>query len=603
MEPLEKSKIKQLNEMSRKRMLTSLPHRYFCESQDFANKNATEIDDKSSLMMGFDEINKREMVDDLFYGFDEMMTFEYKTICLIGRYPYWSAFRKYLSHLHILSGSSSDLPLERYISHLLMAVPVPKPGGQYILLPLPAIASPMVLGLPPLKDLPLLDLSYRRLFGCLDVPTVVAIVLGFLALERKVIIMSAYPSLVSDVCELLRSLLFPFDLCAPYVPRLTEPFMSCLNFPGAIFVGIHDDGSSKGLAASVRQNIPEDSFIVDLDTGDIDCAGDRLELLKECWEIIPSQARSSLVEEIEALCQDARIEPGQEPTGPAIEAALDIADVTFAPVFDGDSYIQFDDRAVRDSFLRFFCFVLRGYERFLMVPDIDFLVSGNEWFDSKGFLSITEKQSRGRFLQSFVTTQLFQSFIQRRTEASDVHCLLFDECLHEYNSSQEPYGRLVESKDLGESSKGSMPKYDLLVDQCAAEMTSSIVEGEESSADASTLTPIDMEGFMINNSGDLVTAPSKKNLPSNSRYVYCLDGHPHFPQELDTEMFYPHEPAVLTTDFDSTPVPILTRSDRERDVSNMRKNTAVSRRGVQRQRRCLFQLPKLLVSSESVTLP
>ena len=64
----------------------------------------------------------------------------------------------------------------------------------------------------------------------------------------------------------------------------------------------------------------------------------------------------SLVEEIEALCLDARIEPGQEPTGPAIEAALDIADVTFAPVFDGDSYIQFDDRAVRDSFLRFFCF-------------------------------------------------------------------------------------------------------------------------------------------------------------------------------------------------------------------------------------------------------
>lgn len=601
MEPLEKSKIKQLNEMSRKRMLTSLPHRFFCESQDFANKNVTEIDDKSSLMMGFDEMNKREMVDDLFYGFDEMMTFEYKTICLIGRYPYWSAFRKYLSHLHILSGSSSDLPLERYISHLLMAVPVPKPGGQYILLPLPAIASPMVLGLPPLKDLPLLDLSYRRLFGCLDVPTVVAIVLGFLALERKVIIMSAYPSLVSDVCELLRSLLFPFDLCAPYVPRLTEPFMSCLNFPGAIFVGIHDDGSPKGLAASVRRNIPEDSFIVDLDTGDIDCAGDRLELLKECWEIIPSQARSSLVEEIETICQDANIEPGQEPSGPAIEAALDIADVTFAPVFDGDNYIQLDDRAVRDSFLRFFCFVLSGYERFLMVPDIDFLVSGNEWFDSKGFLSITEKQSRGRFLQTFVTTQLFQSFIQRRTEASDVHCLLFDECLHEYNSSQEPYGRLVESKDLGESSKGSMAKYDLLVDQCAAEMTSSIVEGEESSADASTLTPIDIEGFMINSTGDLVTAPSKKNLPSNSRYVYCLDGHPHFPQELDTEMFYPHEPAVLTTDFDSTPVPILTRSDREKDVSNMRKNTAVSRRGVQRQRRCLFQLPKLLVSSESLT--
>lgn len=87
--------------------------------------------------------------------------------------------------------------------------------------------------------------------------------------------MSSYPSLVSDVCEILRSLLFPFELCAPYVPRLTSPFMSCLQFPGAIFVGIHDDGVDDGLAASVRRNIPEDTFIVDLDTGDIDCNGDR----------------------------------------------------------------------------------------------------------------------------------------------------------------------------------------------------------------------------------------------------------------------------------------------------------------------------------------
>ena len=51
--------------------------------------------------------------------------------------------------------------------------------------------------------------------------------------------------------------------------------MSCLQFPGAIFVGIHDDGNVDGLAASVRTEISEDTFIVDSDTGDIDCKGDR----------------------------------------------------------------------------------------------------------------------------------------------------------------------------------------------------------------------------------------------------------------------------------------------------------------------------------------
>ena len=87
--------------------------------------------------------------------------------------------------------------------------------------------------------------------------------------------MSTYPSLVLDGCELLRSLLFPFDLCAPYVPRLTQPFMSCLEFPGAIFVGIHDDGSSDGLAATVRENIPEDTMIFNLDTGETQCDRNR----------------------------------------------------------------------------------------------------------------------------------------------------------------------------------------------------------------------------------------------------------------------------------------------------------------------------------------
>ena len=78
-----------------------------------------------------------------------------------------------------------------------------------------------------------------------------------------------------DCCELLKSLLFPFDLCAPYVPHLTQPFMSCLEFPGAIFVGIHDDEQSDGLASFVRSNIPEEGIIVELDSGEINCDGNR----------------------------------------------------------------------------------------------------------------------------------------------------------------------------------------------------------------------------------------------------------------------------------------------------------------------------------------
>ena len=51
--------------------------------------------------------------------------------------------------------------------------------------------------------------------------------------------------------------------------------MSRLEFPGAIFVGIHDNGQANGLAKHVRDSIPEDSIMVELDSGEINCDGNR----------------------------------------------------------------------------------------------------------------------------------------------------------------------------------------------------------------------------------------------------------------------------------------------------------------------------------------
>jgi len=211
MEPLTTEKVNQLARMSEKRRRTSLPHRRFCERRE------TRAKDKRNKCIndaGSDESTEADS-NFLLTGFDDMTTFENKTICLVGRYPYWTAFRKFLSHLHIMSGSSSELPLERYISHLLLSVPFPRPGGENILVPLPAMNDPMVLWMPPEKDFLLVDLPYQRLVACLEIKTIVMIVLGMLALERKIIVMSTRPSLVLDICELLRSLIFPFDLCAP----------------------------------------------------------------------------------------------------------------------------------------------------------------------------------------------------------------------------------------------------------------------------------------------------------------------------------------------------------------------------------------------------
>jgi hypothetical protein len=351
-------------------------------------------------------------------------------------------------------------------------------------------------------------------------------------------------------------------------------------------------------------------------------------VLNTSWGVLPPGPRSVLVSEIETLCRDASIEPGQEPLDSQIDSAFD-AEMPANMVEDSIPYSNpkrepVDDRGIRDAFLRFFCSVLAGYERFLVVPDIDFLISGNEWFDAKGFLASASEQ-KASFLGALVSTQLFQEFIQRRTEASDVHCLLFDECLAEFHSTPIPYGRLggdVETVQ-GEGDEPPYPIYSLLVDQCAtilnqslsmnnsfdtdsrhgSETDSSVQHANKTSqinsSDATERLALSAE-FAINTAGDWVTFPSRRGLPDEARFLYCLDGNPVFPDILDPNFYVPRQPESWLVEVSTMPTPMLTRSEKEVEEAARRRKLATTYRGLQTQRRCLWQLPKLMVRAPSL---
>ncbi|GAX24917.1 hypothetical protein FisN_2Lh192 [Fistulifera solaris] len=602
MEPLTPEKKSQLDEMSSKRAVYSLSHKQFCEERGMSLRK-----DKATRS------HSRTLQSNLLLtSFDDMITFENKTICLVSRFPFWTAFRKFLLNMHLLAGTASDLPLERLISHLLLSVPLPRPGGPSVVVPLTALSEPMILCRPPGKDFPVVDLPYHRLFACLEIKTVAMIVLSLLALERKLIVMSTRSSLVLDVCELLKSLLFPFELCAPYVPRLTEPFKSSLDFPGAIFVGIHDDGESHGLAAKIRTTCPEESIVVNLDTGEILCDGDRYDVLTKAWDVIPAVPRSALVSELEALCRDAGIADGQEPLDSQYDESFGVSlryPVVDAEVSTSATREPLDDRAVRDTFLRFFCAVLGGYERYLVVPDADFLVSGNEWFDAKGYLA-SVPHDFAPYLTCLVSTQLFQSFVQKRTEASDIHCLLFDESLAEYHASAVPYGRLGGDAELCESSSGPPQMlYSLLVDQSAvlSHTIDSFSTGKSFDASDGDLylnlskgshdmSTIHLSELAMNQEGDLITLPCRDGLPHGKQYIYCVEGNACFPHKFDAELFLPREPDSYFVEISKATSPLLARSERELEEANRRRRLATSQHGYQAQRRCLWQLPKLMGS-------
>jgi hypothetical protein len=370
--------------------------------------------------------------------------------------------------------------------------------------------------------------------------------------------------------------------------------------------------------------MPEDSTIVDLDSGSVDCSGDRMTVLNSSWGVIPPGPRSVLVSEIETLCRDAGIAPGQEPLDSQIDSAFD-ASVPATLVEDegttGDQREPLDDRAIRDAFLRFFCSILGGYERYLVEPDVDFLISGNEWFDAKGFLS-SASEEKAAFLGALVSTQLFQSFIQRRTEASDVHCLLFDECMGEFHSSPVPYGRLGGDVETVSSPDSDKPQilYSLLVDQSATEpylpiaydksfdagsdtdsSSYQMAKGSLSTADMSDKLSITKNpDFAINPTGDWVTVPSRQDLIPGERFIYCIDGNPSFPDTLNKNLYLPKEPESWLVEMSEAAAPLLARSDKEVEEAERRRRQATSHRGLQSQRRCLWQLPKIMVSTSRI---
>lgn len=375
---------------------------------------------------------------------------------------------------------------------------------------------------------------------------------------------------------------------------MTEPFKSSLDFPGAIFVGIHNDGSPDGLAATVQTHLPEDSILVDLDTGEIDCA-DKQQLIVTAWDVIPHVPRSALVSELQILCRDASIMDGQEPLDSQFDSAFDVSLTAAVDDFGVSTASRepLDDRAVRDSFLRFFCAVMGGYDSFLIPPDADFKISGNEWFDTAGFVKAASS-SRARYLEALVNTQLFQAFIQKRTEASDVRCLLFDECLSTYHMDAKPYGRLgadVESL----SGKDQPPMlYSLLVDQAATLPDQSIISSR--STDASDTESSLGHHTLQSANGDLVTTASLEGLPLGKQYVYCVDGSPCFPLHLDHFLFLPSEPECWDLAIPQAPNPLLARSEKELEDATRQRKKMTSGGGMQQQRRCLWQLPKLMGS-------
>ncbi|TMS38632.1 hypothetical protein L596_005312 [Steinernema carpocapsae] len=358
---------------------------------------------------------------------DEMSFHVSKSVCIISRYPFFSAFKRFLFHIYrmSLSGGSYSIPIERYISHLMYEVPFPIARRPRVL---------MQLGNETVcfesHDDSQLPLSGAAFFDTLKVlgPENLMYLMLLALLEQKILVHSLRSWLLTAVSESLCALMFPFHWQCPYVPQCPLALAGVLHAPVSFIAGVDSR------YFDLYEDPPTDVTCFDLDTQTISHSTARQ------WvklSLLPKKATKQLRSTLDNLFRKLHQE---EFSVIAMKKNQD-----FTPV-DVDQQIQKKRRnieiGVQDAFLRFMGSLMDGYTNHLRpimsAPKDAKATDTVALFDLDSFLKSRDK-SASEFFKKFSETQCFIRFIEERSFVSDrnAYNAFFDDCIQKIARSDD----------------------------------------------------------------------------------------------------------------------------------------------------------------------
>ncbi len=390
--------------------------------------------------------------------------FQPKCICILSAYPYLLAFREYLTQLERLSKSGEmTVPLERYISNFCSEVPAP-PSGSFEVQT--TISNSVIKLWSPPYNQPIawVSLPFSHLFECLDIDNVITL-WHAIALERQVLLVSSQKSLLTIICEILLSLLFPMKWAYAYIPLVPKFSVSILAAPMPFLCGIEKDYLNVAV-----QHLNDECIVVDLDSNLIsfgpatpelapiprDVHKTLKETLRENVGMIYRETRS-LTKDHDFSERGVHLPTDIKTTADAMwESRLSLYDESFHLSFipsQGENHLNgyFSEHkndskqtrwdAVQEVFMNVYVGLLSSYRQCLVFPSKDnqqlkdsgsFDSFGGAGFKTKHFLK-AQRHDRRDFLKELIHTQMFDEFITKRlygSGASDV--TFFDLAIDNY---------------------------------------------------------------------------------------------------------------------------------------------------------------------------
>ena len=147
----------------------------------------------------------------------QLQLYATKCVCILSHHGYFGSFKSALRLLYQISLGPGNIPIERYISHLVNESMLPLPGSSVIIDWGLGDSQRLVFSRPPRLSLPMSGVSFLPMFHMLSIPTMLKLWTLMLR-EERILLMSMHPALITLIAEAVRVLLFPLDWCGVYIP-------------------------------------------------------------------------------------------------------------------------------------------------------------------------------------------------------------------------------------------------------------------------------------------------------------------------------------------------------------------------------------------------
>ena len=387
---------------------------------------------------------------------DELDCYAPRCHCFLSRTHQPLAFKACLLALHTMAESTRSskggsalltLPVEACLSHAVLNIPCPVPGGPTVRFSLGNGAAPLHVGCAPLSQLPAVDYSVCELLRRLT-PHVLMRLYHYALLEQQIVVICDDDELRLAACELLLALLHPLEWAQVYVPTVPDHLLGLVGNPFPCVLGLTAE-QAKALP------LPRPEAMALLHIGGAPAEGAEaatgapaatLEAPAGQLPPLPSREAMALLSALQGVAEHAQQhqqhqqpeqQQGQQgPPSPMLSPATTLPSVValmYSNVWDSatadgggaaDGGALSGDAAApamleartRGAFLRFLVSLLRDLHRF--VPEQP-PSRGMGWEEESALLDagierfIKAAPSTSQpFLSEFTKTQLFLSFVQ-----------------------------------------------------------------------------------------------------------------------------------------------------------------------------------------------